>query len=176
VEPGLYFFKTMSSDTVDSGAGKRLRTGVPLNDQIEGDLEKLGWFRWDKIAGWTVKKGLEKITQAQVFFRFFELLLLLSIITHARNYSFQHVSVDDCMAQHYSSTFNAEQLVLRGNGEGADELDNFYLGTLVKDEPWVEDVEVHDRFVRIEHSEGVALMVGSPTPFKASNSENIVNF
>lgn len=43
----------------------------------------------------------------------------------------QHVTVEDCKGQRYSSTFDAEQLVLKGSGENNDGLNNFDLGSFV---------------------------------------------
>jgi hypothetical protein len=43
-----------------------LRDGIQLNAPGENNLEKLGWLRWERGTGWNVRKGLEKITQAQV--------------------------------------------------------------------------------------------------------------
>uniref|UniRef100_A0A914H545 Uncharacterized protein n=1 Tax=Globodera rostochiensis TaxID=31243 RepID=A0A914H545_GLORO len=150
MEPGMYFYKIE-----DAESGHRLRDGVALNGPGESSLEKLGWFRWERGQGWVVRKGLEKITQAQ------------------------HVSVEDCKAQRYRATFNAEQLVLRGhsaidggsssadepstdaiNGkeaDGTEEMSNFDLGNLVEDEPWAGAVRTGEREVVLEHAEGVAL-------------------
>jgi hypothetical protein len=78
----------------------------------------------------------------------------------------QHVNVEDCKAQRYRATFNAEQFVLRGGGGGGDgkgptdELANFDLGSLVREEPWVGAVRIGEREVVIEHAEGIALAVG----------------
>uniref|UniRef100_A0A183BVQ8 Uncharacterized protein n=1 Tax=Globodera pallida TaxID=36090 RepID=A0A183BVQ8_GLOPA len=150
MEPGMYFYKIE-----DAESGHRLRDGVALNGPGESSLEKLGWFRWERGQGWVVRKGLEKITQAQ------------------------HVSVEDCKAQRYRATFNAEQLVLRGHSEidggsssadepstdaingkeadGTEEMSNFDLGNLVEVEPWAGAVRTGEREVVLEHAEGVAL-------------------
>lgn len=67
MESGMYFYKIEGTEGEDEvNAGKRLRDGVPLNGPGENSLEKLGWFRWERGQGWMVRKGLEKMTQAQV--------------------------------------------------------------------------------------------------------------
>lgn len=67
MESGMYFYKIEGTEAEDEvNAGKRLRDGVPLNGPGENSLEKLGWFRWERGQGWMVRKGLEKMTQAQV--------------------------------------------------------------------------------------------------------------
>ncbi|KAL3079014.1 hypothetical protein niasHS_014796 [Heterodera schachtii] len=150
MEPGMYFYK-IEDPEADADSKHRLRDGVPLNWPGESNLEKLGWFRWEKGHGWAVRKGLEKITQAQ------------------------HISVEDCKSQRYRATFNAEQFVLRrhssaeevptpkgANGEEeaegtAEEMGNFDLGNLVEEEPWAGVVRTSEREVVLEHAEGVAL-------------------
>lgn len=85
VEPGMYFRQLGTSD--ESTA---LRGGVPLNDLKETTLDKLGWLRLED-GRWGVRKGLVKLTQSQ------------------------HINVQDCKAQKYTSTFNAEQYVLHAD-------------------------------------------------------------
>ena len=58
----MYFYQIINDSP------PQLREGVPLNGPGENSLEKFGWLRLDeKNGGWIVRKGLEKITQAQVF-------------------------------------------------------------------------------------------------------------
>jgi hypothetical protein len=56
VEPGMYFWDPRN---------KQLHGNVQLNEPNEKSLDKLGWFRLENNR-WTVHKGLEKITHAQV--------------------------------------------------------------------------------------------------------------
>ncbi|KAI1712319.1 type I membrane glycoproteins cell-cell fusogen domain-containing protein [Ditylenchus destructor] len=128
VEPGIYFWQ-IGTDR------QRLRGGVPVNDLSETDLNKLGWFRWEQ-GKWNVRKGLEKITQAQ------------------------HVNVNDCKSQKYTSTFNAEQFVLRSDD---DDIMSFDLGASILDDAWVAGIEIEDRYVKIEHAEGAALILAITT-------------
>uniref|UniRef100_A0A1I8AX12 Uncharacterized protein n=1 Tax=Meloidogyne hapla TaxID=6305 RepID=A0A1I8AX12_MELHA len=133
IEPGMYFYQIITDSP------PQLREGIPLNGPGENSLEKLGWLRLDeKNGGWIVRKGLEKITQAQ------------------------HIRVDDCKAQRYRTTFNVEQFVLKNGGNGGEEsqieeLINFDLGTLVNDEPWVNSIKIGDREAIMENGEGAAL-------------------
>lgn len=65
----MYFYKIEGgTELADSepAVPQQLREGVALNSPVESSLEKLGWFRWERGKGWTVRKGLEKVTQAQV--------------------------------------------------------------------------------------------------------------
>ena len=108
-----------------------LRGGIAINDVEESSLDKLGWFRWEGNT-WSVRNGLVKMTQAQ------------------------HVQVQDCKAQTYLATINAEQHVLEGNEE---KVLNFNLGTPVDADPWVGAVEIGARSVRIDHAEGTNLLL-----------------
>lgn len=56
MDTGMYFY---------GNNDKILRNGVRINDLTENSLEKLGWFRFEEDK-WMVKRGLEKITKAQV--------------------------------------------------------------------------------------------------------------
>ena len=72
MEPGMFFYQILADPTVSGTQQQRnlpmadLRDGVAVNGPGESSLEKLGWFRWERGQGWIVRKGLEKITQAQV--------------------------------------------------------------------------------------------------------------
>lgn len=70
MEPGMYFYQIFGDgdqpQKQHSPAFAELRDGIALNAPGESSLEKLGWLRWEKGMGWTVRKGLEKITSAQV--------------------------------------------------------------------------------------------------------------
>ncbi|CAD5226531.1 unnamed protein product [Bursaphelenchus okinawaensis] len=94
--------------------------------------DKLGWFRYEK-DNWTVRRGLEKVTKAQ------------------------HVQVENCKAQRYLSSFDAEQFVL---DIGDENKHNFELGNAtIEVEPWVKDIRIQDRVIEIVHAEGNALAI-----------------
>ncbi|CAK5096306.1 unnamed protein product [Meloidogyne enterolobii] len=152
IEPGMYFYQIINDSP------PQLREGVPLNGPGENSLEKFGWLRLDeKNGGWIVRKGLEKITQAQ------------------------HIRVDDCKAQRYRTTFNVEQFVLKNGGNlgeesQIEELINFDLGTLVNDETWVNSIKIGDREAIMEHAEGAALTLTIRTETKPNVVRHISKF
>uniref|UniRef100_A0A1I7S2N5 Apple domain-containing protein n=1 Tax=Bursaphelenchus xylophilus TaxID=6326 RepID=A0A1I7S2N5_BURXY len=118
-----------------------VRGNVRINEPSENSLEKLGWFRYEK-GSWRVRRGLEKVTKAQ------------------------HVHVENCKAQRYLSSFDAEQFVLQ---VGDDKKLNYDLGNNTKDvEPWVKDIKIHDRLLEVVHSEGNALGIFVKTTVKPS--------
>jgi hypothetical protein len=108
-----------------------------INELMESNLEKMGWFRRTDDK-WSVHKGLVKMTAAQ------------------------HVFVTVCKAQKYTVTYAADQFVSVGDdGETAESMD---LGKLVTDtEPWLERAIVENgaesRSAIISHSEGTVLTV-----------------
>lgn len=108
-----------------------LRGFVPINDIGESSLEKLGWMRFSD-GKWDVRNGLVKIKQAH------------------------HVNVDDCKQQLYTSTINAEQLVLI-SGNDVDE--SYDLGRALTSDPWIETAVYQGRDVRVEHAEGTSISV-----------------
>ena len=59
----MYFYQISGT----SDYTPQLRGGVSLNEISETSLDRLGWFRWEN-GNWNIRKGLVKITQAQVFF------------------------------------------------------------------------------------------------------------
>uniref|UniRef100_A0A0K0F446 Anchor cell fusion failure-1 (inferred by orthology to a C. elegans protein) n=1 Tax=Strongyloides venezuelensis TaxID=75913 RepID=A0A0K0F446_STRVS len=120
------------------GENIKIRSGAPLNDVLETSLDKLGWFRFEKNR-WVVKKGNIKITEAH------------------------HANVIDCKEQLYSSTLNAEQYVIKSaNGD----VKNYDLGNLLAEDPWIKDIDVKDRIVKVTHSEGIAIFVNMKTEIK----------
>ncbi|CAI4223912.1 unnamed protein product [Auanema sp. JU1783] len=108
-----------------------VRSGVPINDIQTSDLGKLGWLKY-KDGKWSVSNGPAKIKEKY------------------------HMDVHDCKAQIYSSTFNGEQVVISSSDE--DQL-NFHLGQPLSDDPWIRTAAVQDRVVRVEHAEGVTIMI-----------------
>jgi hypothetical protein len=125
VEPGMFFW-----DESD----KLLRGNVLMNEPSESRLDRLGWFRWE-AGEWTIRQGLEKITQAQ------------------------HVSVQSCKAQRYRFSFIAEQFILMPTVSGEEETRSYNLGNFTQHEKWVQAIEVGDRNVNIVHAEGTELSV-----------------
>ena len=123
-EPGLYFWR-IGETTADEKPV--LRGDIAINDLGEGSLDKLGWFRLENNA-WTIPNGLAKLTQAQ------------------------HIQIENCKAQSYSTTLIGEQYVLQGHKK-------FNLGAAVNDDPWVAGVEIGSRSVKIDHGEGTSLLL-----------------
>lgn len=58
LEPGMFFWRADEPRPV-------LRGNVRLNEPDESSMDKLGWFRLQQGA-WTVRRGPEKISKAQV--------------------------------------------------------------------------------------------------------------
>uniref|UniRef100_A0A915DTV8 Uncharacterized protein n=1 Tax=Ditylenchus dipsaci TaxID=166011 RepID=A0A915DTV8_9BILA len=108
--------------------------------QIGADGQQLREVGMAEVGGWQVEcaQGTVKLTQAQ------------------------HVNVQDCKAQKYTSTFNAEQFVLRSDDE---DIVNYELGSTLLEDAWVAaiDVDSNNRFIKIEHAEGAQLTLGITT-------------
>lgn len=67
--------------------------------------------------------------------------------------------MEDCKEQKYETSFNAEQYVLRSSMAEENDLLSYDLGKKVIDENWVSNIEINQRYVKVDHAEGVGLMV-----------------
>ncbi|KAI6199923.1 Transmembrane protein 26 family-containing protein [Aphelenchoides besseyi] len=123
---------------------RQLRGNVLLNEFGESRLDRLGWLRWEN-GRWTVRRGLEKFTREM------------------------HVSVDNCKAQRYRFSIEAEQYVLLSNDMENNENHFFHLGNLTADEPYIRAVELGEREVNIIHAEGAELSLNIQTKSRPSH-------